>query len=149
MSAEHFGVVNTPVYRASTILHCDLASLEAKGAPYVYGRLGTPTSQSLEEAITALEGGAATVLCPSGLNAIITAIMSVCAAGDHLLVSDSCYGPTHIFCSKVLRRFGVETTFYDPQIGGADIEKQFRPNTKAVFCESPGSLTFKFRMCPP
>jgi cystathionine beta-lyase len=147
MSEEHFGVVNTPVYRASTILHRDLASLESKTAPYVYGRLGTPTSQSLEEAITALEGGAATVICPSGLNAIITAIMSVCAAGDHILVTDSCYGPTHIFCGKVLKRFGVETTLYDPQIG-AEIEKLIRPNTKAVFCESPGSLTFEVQDIP-
>jgi cystathionine beta-lyase len=147
MSEEHFGVVNTPVYRASTILHPDLAALESKEAPYVYGRLGTPTSRSLEEAITALEGGATTVLCPSGLNAIITAIMSVCAAGDHLLVSDSCYGPTHIFCSKVLKRFGVETTFYDPLIG-AGIESQIRPNTKAIFCESPGSLTFEIQDVP-
>ena len=65
MSEEHFGAVNTPVYRASTILYRDLAAMESKAVPYVYGRLGTPTSRSLEEAITALEGGAATVLCPS------------------------------------------------------------------------------------
>jgi cystathionine beta-lyase len=147
MSEEHYGVVNTPVYRASTILYRDLASLESKTAPYTYGRLGTPTTESLAEAVTALEGGAATVLCPSGLNAIITAIMSVCASGDHMLVTDSCYGPTHIFCSKVLKRFGVETTFYDPRIG-AEIEKLMRPNTKAVFCESPGSLTFEVQDVP-
>src|SRR5579862_3526266 len=84
MSEEHFGVVNTPVYRASTILYPDLATLESGKAPYVYGRRGTPTSRSLEDAITALEGGARTILCPSGMNAIATAIMSVWGLGDHL-----------------------------------------------------------------
>lgn len=147
MSEEHFGVVNTPVYRASTILYPDLATLESGKVPYVYGRRGTPTSRSLEEAITALEGGARTVICPSGANAIATAIMAICSAGDHLLVTDSCYGPTRIFCNMELKRFGVETTFYDPLIG-AGIEMLFRPNTKAVFCESPGSLTFEVQDIP-
>jgi cystathionine beta-lyase len=147
MSEEHFGAVNTPVYRASTILYRDLAAMESKAVPYVYGRLGTPTSRSLEEAITALEGGAATVLCPSGLNAITTAILSVCSAGDHMLVVDSCYGPTRIFCNKELRRFGVETTFYDPLVG-AEIERLIRPNTKLIYCESPGSLTFEVQDVP-
>ena len=147
MSDAHFGVVNTPVYRASTILYPDLATLESGKAPYVYGRRGTPTSRSLEEAITELEGGAATVLCPSGMNAIATALMSVCSAGDHLLVVDSCYGPTRIFCDKTLKRYGVETSYYDPLIG-AGIARLFRPNTKAVFCESPGSLTFEIQDLP-
>jgi cystathionine beta-lyase len=147
MSREHFGVVNTPVYRASTILYRDLASVESGNVPYVYGRLGTPTSRSLEEAITALEGGARTVLCPSGTNAITTAILSVCSAGDHLLMTDNCYGPTRSFCEKSLTRLGVETSFYDPLTGG-DIEELFRPNTKAVFCETPGSLTFEVQDVP-
>lgn len=147
MSEEHFGAVNTPVYRASTILYPDLATLESGKVPYVYGRRGTPSSRSLEEAITALEGGARTLVCPSGMNAIATAIMSVCSAGDHLFVVDSCYGPTRIFCDRTLKRFGVETTFYDPLIG-AGIEEQFRSNTKAVFCESPGSLTFEVQDVP-
>ncbi len=147
MSEEHFGVVNTPVYRASTILYRDLATLESGKVPYVYGLHGTPTTRSLEDAITALEGGARTVICPSGLNAIAVAIMSVCSAGDHLLVVDSCYGPTRIFCDKTLKRFGVATTYYDPLLG-AGIEELFRPNTKAVFCESPGSLTFEVQDVP-
>jgi len=147
MSEEHFGAVNTPVYRASTILYRDLATMESRGVPYVYGRLGTPTSRSLEEAITALEGGAATVLCPSGLNAITTAILSVCSAGDHMLVVDSCYGPTRIFCNKELRRLGVDTSFYDPLIG-VEIDRFIQPNTKVVYCESPGSLTFEVQDIP-
>jgi cystathionine beta-lyase len=147
MSAEHFGAVNTPVYRASTILFPTLDALEGRDAPYTYGRRGTPSSRSLEDAITALEGGTRTVLCPSGANAIATAILSVCRAGDHLLMVDSCYNPTRTFCDKLLKRLGVETTYYDPTIG-AGIEALFKPNTKAVFCESPGSLTFEVQDVP-
>src|SRR5947209_3061720 len=147
MSREHFGVVNTPVYRASTILYDNFASLDAADAPFVYGRLGTPSSKSLEDAITALEGAARTVLCPSGLNAIATAIVAVCSAGDHLLVVDSCYAPTRTLCDRTLRRLGIETSYYDPLIGG-EIAALFRPNTKAVFCESPGSLTFEVQDVP-
>src|SRR5471030_1649836 len=93
MSDSHAGVVNTPVYRASTILFSDLAALESRKQDYVYGRRGTPSSRSLEEALCALEGGARTVLVPSGLNACATAIMAVVSAGDHLLMVDSCYEP--------------------------------------------------------
>jgi len=140
-SKEHFGVVNTPVYRASTILYPDVASLEARNRPYTYGRSGTPTVESLEEVVTALEGAAKTVLVPSGLNAVATALLAVCTAGDHVLMTDSCYAPSRAFCDKTLKRFGIETTYYDPLIGSG-ITSLFRTNTKAVFCESPGSLTF-------
>ena len=145
MSEAHFGAVNTPVYRASTILFPSLAALEARTQEYSYGRRGTPTSRSLEEAICALEGGARTVLVPSGLNACATAILSVAGAGDHLLMLDSCYEPTRDFCDKVLKRFGVATTYYPPT---ADITPYLKPNTKAVFCESPGSLTFEVQDIP-
>jgi cystathionine beta-lyase len=147
MSAEHFGVVNTPVYRASTILCPDLATLTAHAGPYTYGRRGTPTTRSFEDAVTHLEGGARTVTVPSGLNAIATAILSVCGAGDHLLMVDSCYGPTRALCEKTLRRLGIATTYYDPLIG-AQIESLWQANTKAVFCESPGSLTFEIQDVP-
>jgi cystathionine beta-lyase len=147
MTAEHFGAVNTPVYRTSTILHPNLDSLKAEALPYKYGRRGTPSSRSFEEAIEQLEGGARTVAVPSGLNAIATAILSVCGVGDHLLMADSCYGPTRHFCDKTLKRFGVETTYYDPLIG-AGIAELFRPNTRAIYCESPGSLTFEIQDVP-
>jgi cystathionine beta-lyase len=145
MSDTHFGAVNTPVYRASTILFPNLAALESHTQPYHYGRRGTPTSRSLEEAICALEGGARTVLVPSGLNACATAILAVVGAGDHLLMVDSVYEPTRDFCDKVLSRFGVETSYYPPT---ADITPYLKPNTKAVFCESPGSLTFEIQDIP-
>jgi len=150
MSAEHFGSVNTPVYRTSTILHRNLASLKAEivdgdRKPFAYGRLGTPTTVSFEQAMSALEGAARTVGLPSGLSAITTAIQAVCGAGDHLLMTDNCYGPTRRFCASTLKRMGVETTFFDP---GAGIEALFRPNTKAVYCESPGTLTFEVTDIP-
>ncbi len=147
MSDEHFGVVNTPVYRASTVLHKTLADLEGERAPYIYGRHGTPTSESFEAAINELEGGARTVVTPSGACAATLALLSVCSAGDHLLVTDSCYGPTRHFCDHMLVRYGVETTYYDPYLG-AGIAALMKPNTRAVFCESPGSLTFEVQDIP-
>lgn len=147
MTQAHFGAVNTPVYRASTILQPDLATLESGKAPYVYGRRGTPTSRSLEQLITELEGGAQTELAPSGLGAISLALLSICSAGDHLLVSDSAYAPTRNFCDRMLARYGVETSYYDPLIGSR-IAALMRPNTKAVFCEAPGSLTFEMQDIP-
>jgi cystathionine beta-lyase len=137
-SKDHYGVVNTPVYRASTILYPSVAALDSHDMPFTYGRRGNPTLKSLEEAINELEGATRTLFVPSGLNAVATAILSVCVSGDHLLMADTCYGPSRAFCDKTLKRFGVETTYYDPLIG-AEIERLFRPNTKAVFCESPGS----------
>jgi cysteine-S-conjugate beta-lyase len=145
MSKDHFGVVNTPVYRASTILFPDLASMEPGKQAYTYGRRGTPGSKSLEDAMAGLEGGADVVLTPSGLNAVTTAILSVVGHGDHLLVTDSVYGPTRHFCGETLKRFGVETTYFAPH---ADIAPLMKPNTKAVFCESPGSLTFEIQDIP-
>ena len=145
MSKDHFGAVNTPVYRASTILFPDLASMAPGKQAYTYGRRGTPSSKSLEDAIAELEGGAQVVLTPSGLNAVTTAIFSVISQGDHLLVTDSVYGPTRHFCDTTLKRFGVETSYYPPT---ADIAPFLKPNTRAVFCESPGSLTFEIQDIP-
>jgi cystathionine beta-lyase len=142
MSAEHFGVINTPVYRASTILYPDLKALEANSQPYTYGRRGTPSTQSFEDAISSLEGAARTVSVTSGVQAVALAILSVCGTGDHILVVDSCYEPTRTLCERTLKRFGIETSYYAP---GDDIAPHLKPNTKAVFCESPGSLTFEIQ----
>jgi len=147
MTAEHFGSVNTPVYRTSTVLFPDIQSLLTENQPYKYGRRGTPTSRSFESAIEELEGAARCVAVPSGLNAITTAIMSVCGAGDHLLMVDTCYGPTRRFCDAVLPRFGIETTYYDPLLAGG-IAALMKNNTRAIYCESPGSLTFEIQDVP-
>jgi cystathionine beta-lyase len=145
MSRAHFGAVNTPVYRASTILYPSYESLKAGDAPYSYGRRGTPTTRSFEEAVAGLEGAARAVVLPSGLNAIVTAILAVCGAGDHMLAGDNVYEPTRHFCDRTLPRFGVETTYFAP---GSDIAPLLRPNTRAVFLESPGSLTFEVEDVP-
>lgn len=144
---QYNGFVNPPVYQGSTVLYPTVEALKARDLPYTYGRRGTPTTEALETALTRLERGAGTVLVPSGLAAIATALQTVLKAGDHLLVTDSCYQPTRNFCDGWLARFGVETEYYDPCIG-AGIADLFRPNTKGLFLESPGSQTFEMQDVP-
>jgi cysteine-S-conjugate beta-lyase len=141
------GFVNTPIYRGSTILFPTAAALEANDQEFTYGRLGTPTVRSLEEALAELEDGHATRLTPSGLSAIATTFLALLSAGDHALVADSVYRPTRRFCDHVLARLGVEVTYYDPVIG-AGIKHLIKPNTKLVFAESPGSQTFEVQDIP-
>jgi cystathionine beta-lyase len=145
--ALHAGAVNVPVYRASTILFPDLETMRNETQAYTYGRRGTPTTRALEEALCAIEGGARTVLTPSGLSACTLAILSVCGAGDHILVTDSVYGPTRVFCQKLGKRYGISATYFEPGLG-AGIADLFRPETKAVFLESPGSFTFEVQDVP-
>ena len=145
---ENSGIVNPPVYHASTVLYDSLDAFEGKHSVKVsYGRNGTPTTFALEEAFTQLEGGAGTVLVPSGLAAITTALLAFARAGSHMLFSDSVYGPTRRVATRFLTRLGVETEFYDPRIG-ARIAERIRENTALVFVESPGSLTFEVQDLP-
>jgi cystathionine beta-lyase len=151
--ARHHGTVNPPVYHASTILFETLEELEAairekvdKGRGY-YGRYGTPTSFGFEDAVATLEGGYGAITVGSGLGAITSTLLAFTAAGDHVLVTDSAYLPTRQSCDLLLRRFGVETTYYDPLIG-AGIADLIRPNTRVVYLESPGSLTFEVQDVP-
>jgi len=145
----YHGFVNPPVYHASTVLYPTAEDQVAHRSRYQYGRRGTPTSEALESALTELEGGlcAGTVLLPSGLTAIATALLSVAGSGDHILVTDSVYRPTRNFCEGVLKRMGVTTTYYDPLIG-AGIADLFKPNTRAVFVEAPGSQSFEMQDIP-
>ncbi len=142
----YYGFVNPPVYHASTVLYPTAEDFAARRGRYQYGRRGTPTTEALESALQELEGPqcAGVVLVPSGLAAISSALLSVLKTGDHLLVTDSAYEPTRKFCDQVLTRFGVTTTYYDPLIGAA-IAEQFRPNTRAVYLEAPGSLSFEMQ----
>jgi cysteine-S-conjugate beta-lyase len=142
----YYGFVNPPVYHASTVLYPTAEDFAARRSRYQYGRRGTPTTEALESALQELEGPqcAGVVLVPSGLAAISSALLSVLKAGDHLLVTDSAYEPTRKFCDQVLTRFDVTTTYYDPLIGAA-IAQQFRPNTRAVYLEAPGSLSFEMQ----
>lgn len=142
-SSEHFGAVNTPVYHASTILFPTLAALDAKkSAPVRYGRRGTPTSQSLEEAVSALEVAEGTVLAPSGAMAITSVLLAFAEPGGHYLIPDNAYGPCRNFCEKVIKGYGVSVTYYDPTIG-ADIALLVKDTTRLIWLEAPGSQTFE------
>jgi cysteine-S-conjugate beta-lyase len=143
------GFVNPPVVHGSTVLYPTAEDLHAHRGEYQYGRRGTPTTRALQEALMALEGPqcAGVGLAPSGLSAISTTLLAVAEAGDHLLVCDNAYRPTRNFCNGLLARYGVETTYFDPMIG-AGITELFKPNTKAVLVEAPGSQTFEMPDIP-
>lgn len=145
--AQQSGFVNTPVYRGSTVVFPTVSDIENNRAEFNYGTAGTPTIANLENAWTQLAGAAGTVLSPSGLGAIALALLTTLKAGDHLLMPDSVYKPTRLFCAGMLAKLGIETTYYDPQIG-RDIEKLFRPNTTTLFLESPGSQSFEIQDIP-
>jgi cysteine-S-conjugate beta-lyase len=138
------GFINVPPFRGSTVLYPDVATLKSRAQRFTYGTRGTPTTEALCSAWTDLSGAAGTVLAPSGLAAIVVALMTALSAGDHLLVTDSVYEPSRTFADKTLRRFGIETSYYDPTIG-AGIDALIRPNTKAVLTESPGSQTLEMQ----
>jgi cystathionine beta-lyase len=143
------GFVNPPVVHGSTVLYPTADDLHAHRGEYQYGRHGTPTTRALQDALMALEGPqcAGVGLVPSGLSAISTALLSVLKAGDHVLVCDNVYRPTRNFCNGLLARYGVETTYFDPLIG-AGVAELFRPNTRVVMVEAPGSQSFEMPDVP-
>ena len=145
--ARQHGFVNTPIYRGSTVLFPTVAALEANDQDFTYGRLGTPTVRALEEAIAELEGGHRAWLTPSGLSAIVTALLAFVSAGDEILVADTVYRPNRRFCDNVLKRLGVKTIYYDPLVG-AGIKDLITKKTRVVFTESPGSQTFEVQDIP-
>ena len=143
--------VNVPVHRSSTILFDDaeeLASAEPGFGRHYYSLHGTPSQWSLAEALTALEPGAAgTMLYPTGLAAITAGLLSVLSAGDEVLVTDTVYRPTRVFCERQLKRWGITTRYYDPMVG-AGIARLIGDKTKAILLESPGSLTMEVQDVP-
>jgi cystathionine beta-lyase len=143
------GFVNPAVVHGSTVLYPTADDLHAHRGEFQYGRHGTPTTKALQEAMMALEGPqcAGVGLAPSGLSAITTTLLAVLKAGDHLLVCDNAYRPSRNFCNGLLARYGVEATYFDPLIG-AGIAELFKPNTKAVLIEAPGSQTFEMPDIP-
>jgi cysteine-S-conjugate beta-lyase len=143
----NYGFINPPVYRGSTILYPTVAKLEKRDMPFPYGIYGSPTTRSLETVIANLEGAAHCQLTSSGLSAVTLGLLAFVRAGDHILMTDSVYQPTRKFCEGLLKPLGVETTYYDPLIG-AGIAELFRPNTRLVFTESPGSQTFEMQDIP-
>lgn len=146
------GIVNPPVYRASTCIFDSYQHLrdrvsDPSAKQLFYGRKGTPTQWAFEEALTDLEGGEGTMLFPSGIAAVTTAILSLVKAGDHVLITDSAYEPTRSFANGLLKAMNIETEFYDPLIGG-DIAGMMRDNTSLIVTETPGSLTFEVQDIP-
>ena len=139
--------VNPPVTHGSTILFDTYAELRdgvktAFKEELFYGRLGTPSQWAFEDACAGLENAAGAKVFGSGMAAIATSILSVLKSGDHLLMTDTVYEPSRKIAKNLLPRLGIETTFYDPMIGEG-IAGLFRENTRAVFVETPGSLTFE------
>jgi cystathionine beta-lyase len=140
--------VNPPPFRVSTVLAPDFETYTRPGRKYdagetVYGRFGTPTHHALQDLLTDLEGGADTVLLPAGLSAITTALFAVLQSGDEILVTDSVYGPTRGFCDTVLMRMGITTTYVPPTLDAEGLSQRIGPATRALFLESPGSMTFE------
>ena len=148
---DNHGVVNPPVYHASTILQPSLDAFEAarksdwKG--YRYGRRGTPTTRAFEEAVAAVYEADGCVAVSSGLAAVTNGILACVKPGDHILMTDNVYGPARSFANSFLNKFGIETTFFDPLIG-SDIKTLFNDNTVAVYTEAPGSQTFEISDIP-
>jgi len=145
--ADQYGFVNTPIYRGSTVLFPTLEDLTKRNARFTYGTQGSPTTDALETAWTEISGAAGTVLAPTGLAAISLALLTAVKAGDHLLVMDSVYRPTRIFCDTILARMGVEITYFDPLVG-AGLEALIRPTTSTFFFETPGSQSFEMPDVP-
>lgn len=148
-----YGLVNPPVARGSTVLHTSVAAKAAIGRHAlepveIYGLMGTETHFALEAAIAEIEGGSHAQVTGSGLSAITVPLLAYLKTGEHLLVPDSVYGPTRTFCDNLLRRYGIETTYYDPMTTAEALRPLFRPNTKVLFTESPGSHTFEVQDIP-
>jgi cystathionine beta-lyase len=146
------GIINPPVFRASTVVFDTMDEMRfaiknKTNGEMFYGRRGTPTHFSFQQAISELEGGAGTALYPSGTAAISSALLSFLKSGDHLLMADTAYEPTRDLCNKMLAGFGIETTYYDPMIGEG-MSDLIRPNTKVLFLESPGSITMEVQDVP-
>lgn len=144
---DYHGFINPPTVRASTVLFPNAKAMESHDQKYTYGTRGTPTTDALCEAINELEGAAGTLLVPSGLAAVTLAFLALLSPGDHALIVDSVYGNVRHFCDTMLARFGIEVEYYDPAIGAA-IETLFKPNTRLVHLEAPGSNTFEMQDVP-
>ena len=152
---EQGWMVNPPIYQTSTIVFPTLKDLlyAERGysnndlvEPYElkYGRYGTQTNFALEKAIAEIDGGYNSFVTSSGAAAINTALVAFLKQGDHMLLVDNVYSPTRSFADKFLKKLGIETTYYSPLIG-EDIKKLIKKNTKVIFIESPGSLTFELQ----
>lgn len=146
------GVVNPPIQRASTVVFDSVAeknqaTVNRANKTLFYGRRGTHTHFAFQEAMVEIEGGVGCALFPCGAAAIANSILSLVQTGDHILMVDTCYEPTRDFCEKIMKKMGIETTYYPPTIGEG-IRALIQPNTKVLFTESPGSITMEVQDIP-
>ena len=150
-SEGHAGILNPPVYRASTIHFPTVEAFDSRFDrrfdEVVYGSYGTPTTKALEAAIAEIENGRRSIALASGTAAITLSFMACVKPGDHVLVTDSAYKSTRNLCETLLKRLGVETSYFRPD-AGSNIEEDIRPETRLVFLESPGSYTFEIQDIP-
>ena len=151
VSHHGFDPLGVGVHRASTIVFASAAEYAARGqrgkAGYSYGLYGTPTTRTLEEKLTGLEAGVRTVLVPSGQAANTLAMLPLLAAGDHVLLADTCYPPTRDFATTDLARMGVDVGYFDPQ-ATESLAGRITEKTRIVWCESPGSTTMEVMDLP-
>lgn len=145
--------VNMPMTRGSTVLFPTLNDMRRQGQKrfdhaYIYGAMGTPVQHELEKAIAVIEGGTDCQVVSSGLAACTTPLLAFLNAGEHCLLPDSVYSPTRRFAENVLKRFGVETTYYPPCASAETLTSLMQPNTRVLFSESPGSHTFEVQDVP-
>lgn len=145
--SDSYGFVNPPIVRGSTVIYPNTEDFLVRKARYSYGTSGSPTIDALLAAVNTMEGGAGVLACSSGLLACTLPTLAFLRSGDHFLVTDSVYHPMRNFCERMLPRYGVEVTYYDPLIG-AGIVELFRPNTRAIWTESPGSQTLEVQDIP-
>ena len=153
--ASHEGSVNTPVYRSSTFIWPDTSTLpnhlhnadDPHYRGHIYGRNGNPTTAAFEDAVAQLEGGFRGLIMPSGLAAIVGAVLAVARAGDHILVTDNCYWHARQVFEQILPRYGIQATYFAPMLG-EDIAGLIQPNTRLVYAEAPGSSTFEVQDIP-
>lgn len=153
--ASHEGSVNTPVYRSSTFIWPDTSTLpnhlhnadDPHYRGHIYGRNGNPTTAAFEDAVAQLEGGFRGLIMPSGLAAIVGAVLAVARAGDHILVTDNCYWHARQVFDQILPRYGIQATYFAPMLG-ENIAGLIQPNTRLVYAEAPGSSTFEVQDIP-
>lgn len=144
---DHYGFVNPPITRGSTVLFPDTETMRNRSQPYSYGTRGTPLNTVLENIVNELEGSEGTILVPSGMAAVTIPLFAYLSAGDHALFVDTIYNPTRNFADTMLKKLGVEVDYFAPDIG-VDIEALIKPNTKVIFLESPASNTFEMQDVP-
>jgi cystathionine beta-lyase len=147
------GFVNPPLHRGSTVLFENMAQRRAFlrrrfEQALTYGLNGSATHHALEDVIAEVEGGTRCQIVSTGLSACTVPLLAYLSAGDHALVPDSVYGPVRIFCDTMLQRLGIETSYYPPEATQADLNAYFRPTTKVLYLESPGSHSFEVQDVP-